>query len=184
MPYAAQPSRQAYIDLGPETEWTPEGRELRQLYQRGLTSFFDYAQRQHTQNPVPPILGLGQAAPEYQQYFDQMRLIAARNPAYASALAREAEMVGIMSDRFKGSTLMLQKGLSPLGQGFYVPLLPGPAASIVDYAGAGVPVRYHYPTTPDTCDSLPAAHFSDSNVTLGDIVLINELKARTFGTGA
>jgi len=142
--YTAQRSRMVNIDLGPTIDATAEGRELRQIYQKGLTAFFDEAQRSHRTEPVPPL----SQAPEYQQYFDQMRLLAARSPELAATLADEAQMVGIMSDRFKGSGLQLQYGrgvpypVAGLGQSFYVPLLPGPAASMVDYAGAGVPTRY------------------------------------------
>jgi hypothetical protein len=133
--YTAQRSNLVNIDLGPTIDWTPEGRELRQVYQKGLTAFFNEAQRSHRADPVA---SLGQGA-DYQQYFEQMRILAARSPELAATLADEANMVGIMSDRFKGSGLQLEYGRSPLGDSFYVPMLPGPAASMVDYAGAGVP---------------------------------------------
>jgi hypothetical protein len=134
--YFAPQSMRAGMDLGPTIDWTPEGREYRQRFEEGLTSYL-----RHTSQPNRPPVGQWERDPALLDYQRAMRESSAHAPWVAQQLALEAAIVGRQADLRAGRHL--EMGFRPsyvrgIGQIWVTPAAP-PGYSFAERARIGVP---------------------------------------------
>lgn len=125
--YFAPSSRQPRMDLGPAQDWTPEGREQRQTFERGLKSFLDYSSAPQSPFPggpnvIAPIQGMGQweSNPQLRSYQRAQRELQVHNPSVARELAMQAAMIGRQADLRRGRHMAMnirRPGVHGLGHG-------------------------------------------------------------------
>jgi len=127
---------QPRIDLGPECAPgfpCSDAAEDRQELERGLTAFL-----QRSRSPVDPFTADAAMDPLLQQYQESSQTLAARNPEYASELARQAAHIATTSTAMRGRLARLSR--SPALHGPYY-IVPAPPATLLDYAWTGIPER-------------------------------------------
>jgi hypothetical protein len=131
----------AGIDLGPTIDWTPRGREYRQRFEEGLTSYLQYA-RQPKPPPVPLATGQWERNPALLEYQRAQRESQVHAPWIAQQLATEAAIMGRMADLRRGRAIELglrrPPGVAGLGQIWVTPAAP-PGYSFAEAATIGVP---------------------------------------------
>jgi len=137
--YAAPQSMRAGMDLGPTVDWTPEGREYRQRFEEGLTSYLRYAS-QPNRPPVPPV-GQWERDPALLEYQRAVRESSAHAPWIAQHLVTEGAILGRQADLRAGRHLV--QGFRPsyvagVGQIWVTPAAP-PGYSFAERAQIGVP---------------------------------------------
>lgn len=134
--YFAPASTRAGIDLGPEVEWTPEGREYRQRFEEGFNAYL-----QHASHPLPPPVGQWETDPALLEYQQAMRETSSHAPWISEQLAMEAEILGHQADLRSGRNLMMhvRRPVHGLGQIWLTPAAP-PGYSFSERATVGLPV--------------------------------------------
>jgi hypothetical protein len=128
--YFAQPDRTPRFDLGPEQDLTPEGRESRQIYERGVAAMLDQARSSRSVSPLDE-----QRSPALERYQEAAMQLRHLDPAMADELVGTASQVAIMEQRRRGRSMIFS------GLGYWVFPSPSPGSYLVEQARAGLAGR-------------------------------------------
>ena len=111
--YAAPAATQPRVSQwGPTIDWTPEGREARQMYERGFAEMMSHAREQalpgRSRAGLPRPMGQFEQDPHLVAYQEQMYEMMPRYPGAAQELAHQAAMVGRQADLRTGRHMMMK----------------------------------------------------------------------------
>ncbi len=131
--YAAPAANQPRIDLGPEV--SPEQAEGRQVFERGLRSFLDYARA-----PTTDPLSFRPDDPRLRAYQDAQAQLRHTQPEYSQELTAMAAQAADFSERYRSRLARLSRSPALHGAGYVMVPTVGPGFSLIDAAWAGEPV--------------------------------------------